>query len=374
MTSFLSLRIFVLSLGILSVAPHLPAKEAPAITGIRPGEIWLDTDGKPINAHGGGILFHEGIYYWYGEIKQGETYLPKVNAKWGGTRVDVVGISCYSSADLLNWKYLCNVLPAVPGGDLDPKKVLERPKCIYNAKTKKFVIWFHADTVDYEASRCAVATADAPAGPFTYLGSFRPHASQWPINITEEQKKDESSKLVKDFPVGQMVRDLTVFVDDDQKGYLIAASEGNPTLQISELTDDYLETTGKYTRAFIGRSMEAPAIFKRNGKYHLIASGCTAWEPNAARSSVADSIWGPWTELGNPCVGDKSDITFQSQGTFVLPIAGKPDSFIFLADRWNKNDLSDSRYIWLPINFDAAGKPEIRWLDKWTPQVAQAAK
>jgi beta-galactosidase len=374
MTSSLSLRVLALALGIIAAAPHLPAKEAPVITGIRPGEVWPDTDGKPINAHGGGILFHEGTYYWYGEIKQGKTYLPKENAKWGGTRVDVAGVSCYSSADLLHWKNLGNVLPAVPGGDLDPKKVLERPKCIYNAKTKKFVLWFHSDSLDYAAARCAVATADAPAGPFVYQGSFRPHANQWPINITEEQKKDEASKLVKDFPVGQMVRDLTVFVDDDQKGYLIAASEGNPTLQISELTDDYLKTTGKYTRAFVDRFMEAPTLFKRKGKYYLIASGCTAWEPNAARASVADSIWGPWTELGNPCVGDKADITFQSQSTYVLPIAGKPDSFIFLADRWNKDNLSDSRYIWLPITFDAAGKPEIRWLDQWTPQIAPPAK
>ncbi len=45
-----------------------------------------------------------------------------------------------------------------------------------------------------------------------------------------------------------MARDMTVFVDNDQKAYLFSASEGNPTLQISELTDDYLQTTGKFTR------------------------------------------------------------------------------------------------------------------------------
>ena len=374
MNSSLSFRAFVLSLGLLAVVPHLSAKETPAITGIRPGEVWPDTDGKPINAHGGGILFHEGTYYWYGEIKQGKTYLPDVNAKWGGTRVDVAGVSCYSSTDLLHWQNRGNVLPAVPGGDLDPKKVLERPKCIYNAKTKKFVLWFHSDTLDYAAARCGVATAETPAGPFIYQGSFRPNSNQWPINITEEQKKDSTSKLVMDFPVGQMARDLTVFVDDDQKAYLFAASEANPTMQISELTDDYLKTTGKYTRVFIDRSMEAPAVFKRKGKYYLVASGCTAWEPNAARCAVADSIWGPWTELGNPCVGEKSEITFQSQSTHVLSITGKPDSFVFLADRWNKDNLGDSRYIWLPINFDPAGKPEIRWLDQWSPETAQSLR
>ena len=358
------LRIALLALA----AAHLTAKEPTAITAIRPGEVWPDSDGKPINAHGGGVLFHEGTYYWYGEIKQGETYLPKANASWGGTRVDVVGVSCYSSTDLLHWQNRGVVLPAVPGGDLDPKMVLERPKVIYNAKTRKFVLWIHSDSLDYAAARCGVATADKPTGPFIYQGSFRPNVKSWPINITEDQKNNKSSKLVQDFPVGQMARDMTVFVDDDQKAYLFSASEGNPTLHISELTDDYLQTTGKFTRVFIDRSMEAPAVFKRKGKYYLIASGCTAWEPNAARSAVADSIWGPWTELGNPCVGAKAEITFQSQGTYVLPVAGKPDSFIFLADRWKKDDLADSRYLWLPIDFDPAGKPVIRWLDQWSPK------
>jgi len=67
-----------------------------------PGVIWLDTDGKPIQAHGGGILYENGIYYWYGENKDSENYLDE--SKGFLHRVDVIGISCYSSTDLLNWK------------------------------------------------------------------------------------------------------------------------------------------------------------------------------------------------------------------------------------------------------------------------------
>src|ERR1700761_9253583 len=98
-----------------------------------PGEIWQDADGKPINAHGGGMLFHDGTYYWYGEFKTGKTYLPDCNKSWGGTRVDTVGVSCYSSTNLLDWKNEGIVLAATPSiPDLDPSKVLERPKVIYN--------------------------------------------------------------------------------------------------------------------------------------------------------------------------------------------------------------------------------------------------
>lgn len=43
-------------------------------TAITPGVEWLDTNNEKINAHGGGILYHEGIYYWYGECKSDSTY------------------------------------------------------------------------------------------------------------------------------------------------------------------------------------------------------------------------------------------------------------------------------------------------------------
>lgn len=43
-----------------------------------PGRVWLDTDGNPIQAHGGGILYdgRTETYYWYGENKDGPTYQP----------------------------------------------------------------------------------------------------------------------------------------------------------------------------------------------------------------------------------------------------------------------------------------------------------
>jgi hypothetical protein len=115
--------------------------------------------------------------------------------------------------------------------------------------------------------------------------------------------------------------------------------------------------------------MEAPTVFKHGGKYYVIASGCTAWAPNAARSAVADHIFGPWTELGNPCVGSNADKTFYSQSTFVLPVTGRADMLIFMADRWNQWDLPDSRYVWLPLEFSAEGKPVLRWHDKWSLQM-----
>ena len=313
-------------------------------TVIRPGSIFVDILGNPINAHGGGFLLHNGTYYWYGEIKTGATYLPISNANWGGTRVDFVGISCYKSVDLVNWEYRGNILPSSTSlekhNDLASDKVVERPKVVYNEKTNKFVMWMHVDSMDYQLAKCGVATSDHPDGPFDYISSFRPDN-------------------------GQMCRDMTVFVDDDAKAYLFYSSEDNAVMHISLLTDDYLSTTGTYSRIFIGRYMEAPTVFKRDGKYYFIGSGSTAWEPNAARSAVATaSIWGPWIELGNPCRGKDANVTFRSQSTYILPVGNR---FIFIADSWEGSNLSDSRYVWLPLLFDGyTGRPLVRWYDEWS--------
>jgi hypothetical protein len=68
--------------------------------------------------------------------------------------------------------------------------------------------------------------------------------------------------------------------------------------------------------------------------------------------------------MGNPTVGPGSDKTFNSQSTYVLPVAGRRGAFIFMADRWNPDNLEDSRYIWLPISIHA-DKLEIQWHDQW---------
>lgn len=306
------------------------------------GTQWLDTAGNPINAHGGGILYHDGKYYWYGEYKKGETILPDW-ATWECYRTDVTGVSCYSSPDMLNWTFEGIVLPAVtddPDHDLHTSKVLERPKVVYNKKTGKFVMWAHVESADYSKAAAGVAVSDSPTGPFKYLGSFRPNDA--------------------------MSRDQTIFVDDDGKAYQFASSENNATLYINELTDDYLRPTGKFTRNFIGESREAPAVFKHDGKYYLLSSGCTGWDPNQAELAVADSIMGEWKTIGDPCTGKDADKTFYAQSTYVQPVYGKKDLVIAMFDRWNKTDLENSRYVWLPLNFDN-GKITIPWIEKWSP-------
>ena len=352
-----------------------------------PGEIWLDNNGVAINAHGGGILQHEGIYYWFGEHKiEGEA----------GNKAHV-GVHVYSSRDLYNWKDEGIALSVVedPHSDIAKGCILERPKVVRNPLTGKFVMWFHLELKQfgYTSARSGVAVADRVKGPYTFIRSFRPNAGFWPQNVPMEQRiplcaeelayverlgmvggpiPNYPKDLVfrRDFEGGQMARDMTLFVDDDSIAYHIYASEDNGTLHISQLSDDFLSPSGRYIRLFPGRFHEAPAIMKCRGVYYLITSDCTGWAPNVARLSRANSIWGPWTELGNPCVGsvDQRATTFESQSTYILQVAGREDAYIFMADRWRPENAIDGRYIWLPIQFEN-DVPVLKWLDYWSLEV-----
>ncbi len=347
-----------------------------------PGEVMPDTDGVPVNAHGAGFLIYNDTYYMFGEHKG--------SGNAGYVAND--GVRCYSSKNLKDWKDEGIALAVVDDESSDIAKgcILERPKVIYNEKTGKFVMWFHLELKGqgYVAARTALAVADKVTGPYTFVKSLRPCAGVWPLNFSEEQKNaeydyamdrwtDEGTVAVvngmyvkRDFEGGQMSRDMTLWVDDDGKAYHIAASEENGTLHICELTDDYMDFTGKYVRVFPDANNEAPAIFKYNDKYYMISSGCTGWNPNAARLSVADSIMGEWKYLGNPCRGEKRQIntTFYSQSTYIIPVIGKENAFIYWGDRWKSSNLIDSRYIMLPILFED-GQPVLRWYDEWTMDV-----
>ncbi|WP_339315103.1 discoidin domain-containing protein [Paenibacillus sp. FSL R10-2734] len=414
---------------------------------IKSGEVWLDTEGVPIQAHGGGILYNEKnkTYYWYGEDKT-EGYLP-------------TGVHAYSSKDLYTWQNEGIVLPVfnnpqlgedeVPDDEIeklplyldensetyknsgvpyDPDrkviitskdedytgnmkapnntlskhnsperiaelnalyanysnekkqgmykdfnwdKVVERPKVVYNKKNNNYVMWWHQDgpiAGEYWTAEGGVAVSDSPTGPFKYLST-----SRLP-NVGEEHGNEG------------MLRDMTLYVDDDgneathDKAYLVYSSEENATTIIMMLNDDYtgpaqnekgesLEGT-HYVRAFKDWR-EAPTIFKQDGVYYMITSGLSGWDPNEAQYRVStEGMFGPWENKGNPMVNDSRD-TFRSQSTFVLPYRDGngtlvPNKFIFMADRWYPNNLSDSRYVWLPLELDNENRRvAISWHDEW---------
>lgn len=320
----------------------------------RPGDVWLDTDGKPIQAHSAGILCEKGTYYWYGEDKT----LGNGNKR---------GVSCYSSTDLYHWKNRGLALPkdAMPPQFRDDG-IVERPKVIFNPLTRRYVMWMHLDDARYQIASAGIATSESPTGPFVFQKQIRPILDDF--NYKDDDKTRQKQ-------LGGTFRDMNLFVDDDGKAYVFYASEGNVTMYVVRLNDQFTgpETPtvlGKiWARLFIGKSREAPAPFKFNNRFYLITSGCTGWEPNAITYAVADHILGPWEMKQNPCIGPDANKTFHAQSTFVLPVAGKPGCFVFMADRWFKNKLQDSRYVWLPLTMKPDGTFSLEWHDSWNLSV-----
>lgn len=342
---------------------------------VRSGAVWPDNRGQHINAHGGGILYHDGRYYWFGEHKSAET------------TAALVGITCYSSENLTDWRYEGVALPVTDtaGDELERGCIMERPKVVYNASTRKFVLWFHLEFKGqgYGAARYGVAVSDHPTGPYRFLRSGRVNAGVQPLNMkgsmadldtldawknaewwTPQWRRavEDGLFMRRDFDGGQMARDQTVFVDTDGRAYHIFSSEENLTLQIAELSPDYTAHTGRYIRVAPGGQNEAPTVFRHGDTYWMVTSGCTGWAPNKARLFSAPSIWGPWRQHDNPCRGKDADTTFGGQGTYIL---STPKGHIFMADIWRPKQPDDSRYIWLPITFED-GLPVIQWRDEWT--------
>jgi len=201
-------------------------------TNIINGVNFLDTQGKVINAHGGGFLKVGNFYYWIGE-----------------NRHDGVLVSCYRSTDLIHWEFRGDLLTRKSNPELMHANI-ERPKVIYNETTKQFVMWMHYElSRDYSYARAAVATSFDIEKPFTYLKSFR--------------------------PFGNMSRDCTLYKDEDGTAYFLSAARENYDMMLYKLTADYLDTKEQVATLWPSAHREAPALVKRGEYYFLMTSGCT---------------------------------------------------------------------------------------------------
>jgi len=382
----------------------LNKKANKKLSSITPGTAFIDKKGNTIDAHGAGITYDQKThkYYMYGEYHSGA---------WPSA-----GVRCYSSKDLYNWTDEGMALTMIESKDQftnDPLisklyagrtdkdniwadirigRIVERPKVIYNATTKKYVMWMHTDgdkdpnnnAQNYGKAQAGCALSDSPKGPFVYQKGFR---------------MDQCPADQKDYQPGSpgMARDMNLFKDDNGTAYLIYSSEENLTIYISKLTADYTDVIGwhkdgnvdvngkairdttykavygvDYTRVFPGAQREAPALFKYDGKYYMLTSGATGWAPNQNKYTVADNIMGPWSSMVDPFVrtlatDPNPKTAFGSQTTCVIPVDPAKGKFIYMGDIWNGGDFSNggAKYVWLPIDFGQGTDMTIKWHDSW---------
>jgi len=326
------------SVGQLMAQPISPKQQ------IFPGQLWNDAKSEPINAHGGGILFHNGIYYWYGTHKiQGLSEAKHADG----------GIHCYSSKDLLKWYDMGMVLNLVKGddsNDLAYECNFDRPKVVFNARSGNFVAFFklYLKGKGTETGFVGVALSKSPTGPFTYSHKF----------------------LGANSPNGS--GDFAMHQEENGDLYHLTVRKPDKAFVVGKMNDDYLLPNGEYVVCSgILDKTEAPAIVKRNGIYHLLASGSTGWDPNPARYFTSISLTGPWQYHGNPCSGINPvnglgpEKNFGGQSTFILKLQGLADAYVAMFDVNKPEHPYESRHIWLPVKIQN-NQFSIEWQDAWS--------
>lgn len=334
---------------------------------IRPGQTWLDSDGKPIESHIGGVLFEDGVYYWYGVNWDGPTIPPNTISKQGFSWWLNRGITIYTSEDLYHWKYGSTVLADVnykPGHLLQPLNNLVRPKIIKNETTGRYVLMAALISPDFETfNDVVVAEGNHPLGPFELTGKLGWQGEPNRTGLWDRVWKQAAS----DSPTRIRGFDMGLFKDDDGKAYLMTAHHD---VWMYELNEDYLSVTRVERMEEV--EGEAPAMFKADGTYYFVSSRLTGWAPNQNTYFTAPNIWGPWQPRGPFAKGPKEETTFDTQVTFVLPVAHKSNAFIFMADLFHSisdfelPDMRKAAHVWLPIELDRPNQSmRVTWKDQW---------
>lgn len=307
---------------------------------IRPGKVWLDTQGKRIQAHGGSVMYIDGTYYWYGENKE------KTDGKNG---IWHWGVKCYSSQDLYNWKDEGIIIQPEPediSSGLHPKNCMDRPHIIYNRSTKKYVCWlkvwniYEKNSLSGAVQSALVLTADHILGPYV--------------------------KVREIHPLGMGAGDFDLAVAEDGKAYYYF-ERVHSELICADLTEDYTDVTGYYSAHFPRKCppfvREAPAHFMRKGRHYLITSGTTGYFPNPSEAAVADTWHGPFTVIGNPHPDDESRTSYHTQISSIFKVEGKKDLYIACADRWLPEEM-DRKYQVYSRKFHAEFDPDAPAFDE----------
>jgi hypothetical protein len=273
---------------------------------IRPGQVWLDTTGHRIQAHGGSIFQEGERFYWYGENK--ERTAP-------GSAIWHWGVRCYESTDLYNWTDLGLLIPPHPddpASSLHPERMVDRPHIVRSRATGRYVCWLK---VMYEdgTQRSTVLTAERFLGPYTVV-------------CTDLR------------PLGMSAGDFDLVVDPHDGKTYTYFERVHSELICADLSEDCTDVTGYYSTHFPygvpPYVREAPAHFTRRGLHYLITSGTTGYVPNPSAVATAPTYHGPWTMIGDPHPADESRTSYNSQVTSVFKHPGKSDLYIALADRW----------------------------------------
>ncbi len=279
---------------------------ANAQSAITSGATWKDTSGNTIEVHGGGMIKVGSTYYWFGEADD------------GSVNFNFAGINCYSSTNLTNWTYEGDILPPQSSGDLVVGNVVQRPKILYNSSTSTYVMLLHIDNSSYSLNHVGYATSSSVCGTYSYKGSSK--------------------------PLGNKSYDIGAFEDSNGDGYLLT-TDNDTALRIELLASDYLSPSKVVATL---PSMEGASMIHDGSYYYVLCSHLTGWAPNDDQYAYATSPSGTWSSLAD--FAQSGTNTYSSQTSWILPVTGTSGTvYMYMGDRWDANQISDSTYVWLPL-------------------------
>ena len=245
---------------------------------------------------------------------------------WGGWY-----FTCFSSADLVHWKYE-GINLNLPRDTKWASGNAWAPAIEEKMVDGKYRYFFYYSGETGHGKAIGVAVADTPTGPFKDLGH--------PI----VDKRPEGQRH------GQQI-DVDVFTDPDTgksylywgNGYMAGAELNDDMTSINEATVTLMTPRGGTLEDYAYR--EAPYVFKRNGTYYFLWS---VDDTGAANYHVAygtsTSPLGPIKVADEPVIliQDSENEIYGTAHNSVLQIPGR-DEWYFVYHRINKNYIDKSK-------------------------------
>ena len=337
---------------------------------------YTDTDGNILYSQGGGIFKfpNDDKYYWYGvRYKEAVTYATDPLLGKTVEHPAFEAYTCYTSDDLVNWKY---------EGDVATLETLGQSWCglagrcgvVYNEKANKYVLVS-------QFNGTIIASADNPKGPFkTEKGYF------W---------GGTSLPVIANGDTG----DLTMFYDEDSKGYMICSSaNGRGHLYIAPMdetknfcdfdfdnikelngsTGSYFDEDGTIKQKDKG-GIEGDCMFKYKDHYYFTGSDLYGWRGSRVYVFESKDILGDYklkpdyidtskssSNLPYIMPGAKYSYAHNSQTGFYYTLHGsKQDTIIYCGDRWCDFGTHGIGYNqWVPLTMDGY-TPHFNDLSQW---------
>ena len=102
-----------------------------------------------------------------------------------------------------------------------------------------------------------------------------------------------------DRPMGEDTRDSSLFVDDDDNAYIVAATNNNKDIDIISLNADWNSPVKLVAKPIQGGRREAPTLTKIDNVYYLVSSGVEGHHPTQAMYAYSNDLSQGWSDLHN---------------------------------------------------------------------------